>query len=184
MKAGITGKLLRIIRSLYTDIRACIKSTGQISEEFPGYTGLLQGEVLSPLLFTMYINDLERQFITENCPSVELKKLNLFVLMFADDTVIFSNSPDEMQIMLNSLHKYVSSWNLTENSAKTKVLVFSKGGSSKFSWTYNNEILQQVYSFHYLGLCLNHNGSYPKENSRSRWKSPFLFKPKNTTFCI
>ena len=59
VKAGITGKLLRIIRSLYTDVRACIKSTGQISEEFPVNTGLLQGEVLSPLLFNMYINDLE-----------------------------------------------------------------------------------------------------------------------------
>ena len=78
--------------------------------------------------------------------------------MFADDTVIFANSPDELQIMLNSLHKYVSSWNLTENSAKTKVLVFSKGGSSKFSWTYITEILQQVDSFNYLGLCLNYNG--------------------------
>ena len=79
--SGISGKLLRIIRSLYTDVRACIKSTGQISEEFPVNTGLLQGEVLSPLLFTMYINDLERQFITENCPSVELKELNLFIFL-------------------------------------------------------------------------------------------------------
>ena len=69
--------------------------------------------------------------------------------MFADDTLIFPNSPDELQIMLNSLRKNVSSWNLTVNTAKTKVLVFRKGGSCKFSWTYNNEILQQVDSFHY-----------------------------------
>ena len=76
VKAGITGKLLRIILSLCTDVRACIKSTGQISEEFPVNTGLLQEEVMSPLLLHMFINDLETHFITD-CPSVELKELNI-----------------------------------------------------------------------------------------------------------
>ena len=103
VKAGITRKLLWIILSLYTDARACIKCTGQISEEFPVNTGLLQ-EVLSPLLFNMYINDLKTHFITENCPSVELKELNLFVLMFAEDTVIFANSPDELLQQVDSFH--------------------------------------------------------------------------------
>ena len=55
-------------------------------------TGLLQGKVLSP----MYLNDLASHFITENCPSVEFKVLNLFVLKFADDTVIFANFPHEL----------------------------------------------------------------------------------------
>ena len=129
----------------------------------------------------MYINDIESHFITENCPSVELKELNLFVLMFADDTVIFANSPDELQIMLNSLHTYVSSWNLTVNAAKTKVLVFRKGGSCKLSWTYNNEILQQVDSFHYLGLCLNYNGKFnvtQKKIADQGRKALFCLNPK------
>ena len=73
-------------------------------------TGLLQGKVLSPVHFNMYLNDLASHFITENCPSLELTGLNLFVLKFADDTVIFANSPHELQIMLNAPHKYVSSY--------------------------------------------------------------------------
>lgn len=41
-----------------------------------------------------------------------------------------------------------------------KILVFIKGGSIDHSWTYNNEILENVDSFNYLGLCLNYNGKF------------------------
>lgn len=74
--------------------------------------------------------------------------------------VIFANSPAELQTTLNSLHEYVTLWNLTVNTDKTKTLVFRKGGSIDHSWTYNNEILENVDSFNYLGLCLNYNGKY------------------------
>jgi hypothetical protein len=71
--------------------------------------------------------------------------------MFADDTVIFANSPEELQNILDALHKYVSSWDLSVDTAKTKILVFRKGGSINHTWTYNNETLEQVDSFNYLG---------------------------------
>lgn len=66
--------------------------------------------------------------------------------MFADDTVIFANSPDELQTTLNSLHEYGTLWNLTVNTNKPKALVFRKVGSIDHSLTYTNEILEQVDS--------------------------------------
>ena len=56
---GIHGKLLAIIQSMYSDIRTCVKSSGNISQFFENFVGLLQGEVLSPMLFALYVNDLE-----------------------------------------------------------------------------------------------------------------------------
>ena len=47
-----------------------------------------------------------------------------FVLLFADDMVLFSNSPDELQTLLNRLHIYSSHCGLKVNTAKTKVCVF------------------------------------------------------------
>ena len=47
-----------------------------------------------------------------------------FVLLFADDMVLFSNNPDELQTLLNRLHSYSSHWGLKVNTAKTKVCVF------------------------------------------------------------
>jgi hypothetical protein len=80
--------------------------------------------------------------------------------MFADDTMIIANSPEELHNTLDALHKYVSSWNLSVNTAKTKILVFRKGGLINHTWIYNNETLKQVDSFNYLGMCLNFNGKF------------------------
>ena len=45
-------------------------------------------KVLTPILFSMYINDIEIKFIKENCPSVDIQLINIFFLMYADDKEI------------------------------------------------------------------------------------------------
>ena len=44
----------------------------------------MQGETLSPLLFSLYINNLEINFVKDNCPSLEIQEVSLFLLMYAD----------------------------------------------------------------------------------------------------
>ena len=69
---------------------------------------LIQGEVLSPILFSLYVNDCEMAFINSTCSSIplELKDLNLFLLIYADDVVIFSESISGLQNMLDTLYEY------------------------------------------------------------------------------
>ena len=45
--------------------------------------GLLQGKVLSSILFSMYteINDIEINFMKENCPSVDIHLIIQYMLM-------------------------------------------------------------------------------------------------------
>ena len=47
--------------------------------------------------------------------------------MFADDTVIFGNSKEDLQLSLNVFGKYCDDWKLTVNISKTKVMVFLGG---------------------------------------------------------
>ena len=125
--------------------------------------GLKQGEPLSPLLFVIFINDVRQQL--ENGPEgtiggIDIERLCFFVLLFADDMVLFSNSPDELQTLLNRLHSYSSHWGLKVNTAKTKVCVFQKRRQNIVQvWKYNNEELEVVDSFCYLGLKLHYNGN-------------------------
>jgi hypothetical protein len=52
--------------------------------------------------------------------------LKLFLLLYADDTVIFDESAEDLQTAFNIFEEYSSEWKLSINVSKTKIVVFSK----------------------------------------------------------
>ena len=99
-----------------------------------------------------------------NCPSLEIQEVSLFLLMYADDMVPFSESPEGLQHMLNTLSEYSAAWNLNVNTSKTKIVVFRNRGKlqRKDVWLYNNEVLDIVDEFNYLGMFFNNHGKFSK----------------------
>ena len=53
--------------------------------------------------------------------------IKVFILLFADDTVLFADNKDDLQIMLNIFELYFENWKLTVNVSKTKILIVSSG---------------------------------------------------------
>ena len=53
--------------------------------------------LLCPFLFSMYLNDLEDEFYLKGAKGVNVNMLKLFILLYADDIILFANSPEEMQ---------------------------------------------------------------------------------------
>ena len=113
-------------------------------------------------MFALYVNDCEMEFINNNCKAVELKELSLFLLMYADDMVIFSETKDGLQEMLNALYIYTKKWKLTVNIDKTKIVIFRNGGVVKDEdkWFYDDVQIDIVNKFTYLGIVLNFNGKF------------------------
>ena len=58
---------------------------------------------------------------------IDIITVKTFMLLYADDIVIFGNSAEQLQDSLNLLSNYCQRWKLTVNINKTKVLVFRKG---------------------------------------------------------
>ena len=58
-KVGIQGKLLRIVTDMYEKVKSCVKLNSSYSDVFQYAAGLRQGEVMSPLLFSLFVDDLE-----------------------------------------------------------------------------------------------------------------------------
>ena len=56
-KAGIDGKLLRIINNMYEYVKSCVKLCSSYSEYFNYAVGLRQDEVMSRLLFSLFVED-------------------------------------------------------------------------------------------------------------------------------
>ena len=89
IKSGIDGKLLSIIRLMYSETKSCVKHFGTLSEFFSSDVGLLQGDVISPMLFSLFLNDIEMSLQRTASVGITLEQLSLYLLMFAYDAVIF-----------------------------------------------------------------------------------------------
>lgn len=162
IKLGLRGKILSIIKSMYSVVKSRVKYDGKLGNEFYCCLGVRQGECLSPLLFSMFINDLEETFIKAGYNGLDIDMFKIFMLLYADDIVLFSNSAQELQEGLNLLAEYCNRWKMKVNVDKTKIMVFRKGGMlpRNLSFTYNGEALEIVNKFRYLGVVFTVGGSF------------------------
>ena len=56
----------------------------------------------------------------------EMSSLNLFLLMYADNMVFFSESEESLQILLNELLRYCNKWKMCVNVEKSNIVIFKK----------------------------------------------------------
>ena len=58
MNKEINGTFINVLRSMYSNMRAAVKANGGITESFPCRKDTRQGDICSPLLFILFIDDL------------------------------------------------------------------------------------------------------------------------------
>ena len=129
IKIGVRGKILNVIKSMYQNVKSKVKLNNSLSDGFKCNLGARQGECLSPFLFAIYLNDLEEEFINKGSEGIDIDMLKLFLLLYADDTILFAKTAEELQDSLNILHEYSIRWKLKVNTDKTKIMIFRKGGN-------------------------------------------------------
>ena len=133
---------MTVIKSLYENAKSCIKVNDNLSDYFHVNIGVRQGENLSPVLFALFLNDMNvymsdymsglssvsnaarESNLDDDTVNVFLK---LFLLLYADDTVIFAETPEKLQEGLNAVKSYCDLWKLKLNASKCKVIIFSRG---------------------------------------------------------
>ena len=103
-------------RKQFTEINNCKSALTNVS------TGVPQGSILGPVLFLLYINDIN------NCTLLNL-------LSFADDTTIYRSGPynkelfDEVNYELIKIHTWLCTNKLSLNVTKSKACIFSPPNS-------------------------------------------------------
>ena len=166
-ETGISLNFIKSVKAIYNSVKVCVKLMGKTSDCFDSLVGVKQGEPLSPLLFILFLNDLTSELnIDTNTGNINDDIIDLFqkfILLFADDTVLISESILELQELLNKLSSYCKKWNIMVNTDKTKAMLFkSSNRPESFDIFYDNVRLENVDSFIYLGVCLSSNGSFHK----------------------
>ena len=172
----IQGKLFNVIYDMYTKVKSCVSYGGQCSDFFPCEMGVRQGDNLSPLLFNIFLSDLKSYLVnkynglsnihdiaTDIMDDNLVSYLKIYVLLYADDTILLAESPEELQAALNSMNLYCNDWNLKINVSKTKVVIFSRGKIRKHPHFYLGDKLLEICSdYLYLGVKFNYNGKFSK----------------------
>jgi hypothetical protein len=177
----INGKVLNVIFNMYDKAKSCVRNGSDISNYFPCQVGVRQGENLSPLLFAIYLNDLSallaektkglqymsdeiRDVLSDDDIEVYLK---MYVLLYADDTILLAESATDLQVMLDTMEEYCNTWELDINISKTKIVIFSRGKVRNIPvFLYKEEPIDVVDSYNYLGIIFNYNGRPQKAVKR------------------
>jgi hypothetical protein len=143
---------------MYTNSTVCTKTNYGLSNFIQINKGVHQGNNLSPTLFNIYINDIVDVMKENDSPHINQIE-NIPCLMYADDIALLSTTKVGLQNKLNKLSTYCKQWALDINVEKTKVVIFAKHDpiiSNRF--TYDNDVLEIVDSYKYLGIFFHKSG--------------------------
>ena len=144
---------------MYKDVKARIRVGAKLTDCINCTEGVKQGDVISPLLFSLFINELAQEIIQSSRHGLTLSPdlTELVILLFADDIVLISETVVGLQNQLNNLYLASKKLELSVNLAKSNIIVFRKGGylAQREKWFYNGGRLEVVNSYEYLGISFS-----------------------------
>ena len=115
---GIKGRMWLAIKDLYTDVKAQVLYSGELSREFDVSQGTGQGRIFAPFMYTAYINSL-LQKLSNHCYAISIDSLSLPALSFADDVTLLALFPSFLKTFLNICHQYSVTWRYEFNHTKS-----------------------------------------------------------------
>ena len=157
---GISGSLRKFFETYLHNRKQRVVLNGSFSDYSVTHSGVPQGSVPGPLLFLIYINDLERY-----------TKSN--INFFADDTMLFSIvkdpviSADDLIHDLDVICQWAYQWKMEFNpdpSKQATEVLFSckKVSPGHPHLTFNGTVIKKVNEQKHLGLILDSSLSFKK----------------------
>ena len=144
---------------------------------------------MSPVLFNIFINDLIKEIIDLK-QGVKIGAKDISILAYADDIVLITPEPENLQNMLNSFNNWCKKFSLHINVEKSQILHFrnKKSARTDFQFNIGNLLLEKVYKYKYLGVVLGEHLSYSNIadilcNSATRALGALNSKTRNCKDC-
>ena len=147
---GVQGKLLRWMKDFLEGRKMRTTLRGKFSNWLEVTSGVPQGSVLAPIMFLIYINDIQENTTEGN-----------YMNMFADDAKIQRTVKNKdcclkLQEDLDKLHKWSEKWQMEFNTEKSHIMNFGRSDRRPI-WEYKlgNKILKESMKERDLGVVIN-----------------------------
>lgn len=145
---GIKGRIFNWIKEFLSGRTIMVKIKGVISERHQVENGIPQGSIISPLLFSIMINDIFKE--VENFVDVAL---------FADDGALWKRGRNvdfvvsKIQQAVDVVDKWSIRWGFRISIDKTKTMCFSKKKlTDDIKIKLSTNEVERVDTFKYLGI--------------------------------
>ena len=171
---GISGNLLRWIEQWLTGRRQRVVINGKSSGWIDVESGVPQGSILGPILFVIFINDIDNQ----------ITNLINIIRKFADDTKLghkVNNEAGVLQLCLDILFQWTIDWGMEFNIPKCKVLHIGRN-NNHFKYYLNNIELKSVTEEKDIGVITHASLKPSVQCSNAARKANFVLGQISRTF--
>ncbi|XP_015119437.1 uncharacterized protein LOC107042766 [Diachasma alloeum] len=156
---GVNFKKIRNIKRLYDRASIQIRTSEGLPDLVNVSECILQRKKLSRLFFNLFLSDIVSFFNINGDVEVDVDaRTQVPMLLYADDLVIFANSPVDLRRKLGVLESYCEENSLTINIGKTKIMGFRRGGplpKASHAFAFNGSPVDIVRSYVYLGVTFS-----------------------------
>ena len=159
-KMGIPDHLTYLLRNLYSDQEATVRTGHGTTDRFQIGKGGRQGCILSPCLFNLYAEYIMRNAGLEEAQAgIQIARRNISNLRYADDTTVMAENEEKLKSLLMKVKEESEKVGLKLNIQKAKIMAYGL----ITSWQADRETVATVTSFIFLSSKITADGDCSHE---------------------
>ena len=141
---GIPDHLACLLRNLYAGQEATVRTGHRTTDWFQMRKGICQGYILSPCLFNLYAEYIMRNDRLDKAQAgIKIAGRNINNLRYADDTILMTESKEELKSLLIKVKEESEKVGLKINIQKMKIMT----SCPITSWQIDGETMETVTDF-------------------------------------
>ncbi|MCG8430992.1 MAG: reverse transcriptase family protein, partial [Candidatus Omnitrophica bacterium] len=140
----------------YGKLKAVVKWNGLQTPAFSVTRGTRQGSALSPVLFSIFINDLLLELEQSGSGGVRIGKYLFNFFAYADDVTLFSTTVTGLQHLIDICDAYSKAWNFNFGIKKTKCMAVGLNPfKAEPKWHLSGQVIENVELLDILGVIFD-----------------------------
>ena len=165
MRKYINANIKRVTKDLYDKAQSAVLFNGSTGDWFRTTVGVRQGCLLSPTLFTIFLERIMREVLNGHEGRVSIEGRLITNFRFADDIVVNAEEVEEAGVLVHCLDTTTTRYKMKISPDKTNVKTNNPNGFQRHI-KIKGQRLEAMENFKCLGEILSNEGSKPEILSR------------------